>query len=270
MNRRPSAPTAIDDSDVLVVAKFRHDGLVALRTAPPAPAAGTHKNGWKAPVSRAGVRAPPGLHLARQAIGGRILMESRESGSGGRVQKQTTIRRLRALAAAGACVLAAAVPGAAKDRPASHVRAESADLRQLVSDTAERSPTFRSLVEALDHSDVIVYVQVKVMDSGMLDGRTGFLATARGTRYLMIELAFGRTHVVQSATLGHELQHALEIASASWVVDPATLERYYSRMGEPSGARTGYTMFETRAARETGERVREELIAPPPRIAESY
>jgi hypothetical protein len=137
------------------------------------------------------------------------------------------------------------------------VRAESAYLRALIHHAADESPTVRALVDRLNRSDVVVYVRPARL-SPTLDGRTGLLSVAGGVRYLVIELACPRSARVQSVTLGHELQHAVEIADAPEVVSARTLERFYSGIGIPDGD-PGRRTFETAAARAVGERVRREL-----------
>lgn len=51
-------------------------------------------------------------------------------------------------------------------------------------------------------------------------------------------------HVELVAILGHELQHAAEIAAAPWVHDAGTLARLYRRIG----LRLGSNAFDTAAA----------------------
>ena len=140
-----------------------------------------------------------------------------------------------------------------------HVRAESPDVRALIADTATHSPTFRSLVQTIDASDVIVYVRVRMFATQALDGRIGFLATRVGVRFLAIELACPRSPWIQMATLAHELQHAAEIASAPWVVGAVTLAQYYGTIGERVNGDGNGVAFETDAARAIGARVRHEL-----------
>ena len=152
----------------------------------------------------------------------------------------------------------------------SHVRAESIDVRQLIAETAQRSTTFRSLVEEIDRSSVIVYVRVRLLASQALDGRTGLLGARFGTRYLAIELACPRSRDTQMATLAHELQHALEIAGEPSVVDVPSLMRFYTRIGSRLQP-IGVTMtFETRGAADTGARARHELLASQTRSGHGY
>jgi hypothetical protein len=60
------------------------------------------------------------------------------------------------------------------------------------------------------------------------------------------------------AILGHELQHAVEVANAPWVVDEASLAEEYRRIGFPSHADHGMS-FESRAAIDAGQRVLRDL-----------
>jgi hypothetical protein len=86
-------------------------------------------------------------------------------------------------------------------------------------------------------------------------------------RYLVIELACDRSELVQMATLGHELHHALEIAGEASIVDPGTLARYYARIGVPSRPMGPTQTFETQAAADIGARVRHELLTTTARSA---
>jgi hypothetical protein len=143
-----------------------------------------------------------------------------------------------------------------------HVRATTAPLQALIADTAEKSPTFRAMLDRLEASTVIVYVRLATLPTLTLDGRTAFLKvdapTPGGPRLLVVELSCSRPILAQTATLAHELRHALEIADAPWVVGTATLAQYYAQIGfrlDPSGP----LRFETVAARETAAQVRREL-----------
>lgn len=59
------------------------------------------------------------------------------------------------------------------------------------------------------------------------------------------------------ATLGHELQHAVEIARERSIISSATLASYYARNGLSMAAH--WNGWDTRAARQTGDEVRREL-----------
>ena len=60
------------------------------------------------------------------------------------------------------------------------------------------------------------------------------------------------------AQIGHELQHAVEIASNSDVIDAATLSGLHERIGERRDSR-GDIRYETEAAIQAGQRVLREI-----------
>jgi hypothetical protein len=163
-------------------------------------------------------------------------------------------------------ILVAADPCVTVDS-APHVRPETTMLRALTAQAATRSPIVHAMIDRLNHSDVVVYIRHRTFGPVMLDGRTGILSAVGQRRYLVIELACDRSELVQMATLGHELHHALEIAGEPSIVDPSTLARFYARIGIPSHPMGHAQTFETQAAADTGARVRHELLTTPARNA---
>jgi hypothetical protein len=144
--------------------------------------------------------------------------------------------------------------------PPPHIRVESPELRALVGEAAQRSPVIRTQIDDVERSDITVYIRTRKFTENELDGRVGILSTIAGHRFLVVELACGRTDLVQMATLGHELQHVLEIVSEPSVVDAPSLAAYYERIGVRVGGPIGTKTFETAAAREAGTQVRRELL----------
>ena len=142
---------------------------------------------------------------------------------------------------------------------APHVRSERG-MQRLVDDAAQRSSVIREWIDRLEEMDVTVYVRARVFTQLDLDGRIGLLSVARGHRFLVIELACGRSELSQMATLGHELFHAIEIAEEPSVVSTATLADLYSRIGIQIGDHTGRRTFETEAAAAAGLRARRQLL----------
>jgi hypothetical protein len=159
----------------------------------------------------------------------------------------------------------AGAPHAAAQRPdervlsAPHVRPVDG-LRALVDEAARRSPEVRALLDRLEASDVIVYIRSRNFEDSALDGRVALLAVTNLQRYLVIELSCIKSSIVQMATLGHELYHALEIAQESSIVDTHTLAAHYRRIGQQQGDSVGRLTFETEAAYEAGRRTRRELL----------
>jgi hypothetical protein len=177
------------------------------------------------------------------------------------------LRAARLLLAAIAAIAVGATVAAAQDTPcpaAAHVRGASEETAALLRELVDRSPTARELVDRLEHSDAIIYVRFEWFPSATLRGRIGFLtASSSVRRVLVIELASRYTRIEQLSALGHELQHATEIAGAGGVFDAKTLAALYTKIGEPTGRMLGSETYETDAAAAMGRRVRAELVNGP-------
>jgi hypothetical protein len=141
------------------------------------------------------------------------------------------------------------------------VRGDSKDLQVLISSGVRRSPTISAIVDQLEASDLIVEVQCGLFKSSRQAGRTVLLSARPSVRYVLIELACPMVEAAALEILGHELRHALEIASAPWVVDEASVEKLYTQIGYSNCVKTGgFSEFETADAIEAGERVHHELF----------
>lgn len=137
-----------------------------------------------------------------------------------------------------------------------HVRAKDPKLEALIVEGSRRSGLFRLLRDRLDRSNVFVYVQHRVLPSG-LTGRLSLLGVSHSWRYLRIEIECRLSTMAQIAALGHELQHAVEIADAASVVDPQSIRRLYGSIGFARDL--DRQQFESDAALDAGFRVRREL-----------
>lgn len=155
-----------------------------------------------------------------------------------------------------ALVTGAAVAGA-DDIP--RLRTTDRHIRALLAAGLAQSPSLRALVNRLAAGDVVVYLRCARLSS-RLDGQLTFVSAAGGFRYVLVHLAMDRPWHRQIATLGHELQHAVEIAEQPDIVDQAALARTYTRIGfaRPPLQRAGRS-FDTQAAVAAGEQVRREL-----------
>jgi hypothetical protein len=140
-----------------------------------------------------------------------------------------------------------------------HVRGEHG-VQRLVDEAARRSPMVHALIERLQQEDVTVYVRTRVFPQLDLEGRVALLSTVDSHRYLVIELACGRSELAQMATLGHELFHALEIAATPAVVSAETLADFYSRIGTKITDSGGLRTFETEGAAAAGVLARQQLL----------
>ncbi|MDP3720567.1 MAG: hypothetical protein Q8T13_22620 [Acidobacteriota bacterium] len=138
------------------------------------------------------------------------------------------------------------------------IRPQDTRSAQLLRDGMARSDTFRALVERLEASNVFVYVSVSPLIKSSLAGQLNWMTQAGRYRYLRATLNAGLGTDQQIATLGHELQHAVEVLDDELVVCEKSLEALYRRIGQPSRATSAG--WETLAAQETGYRVRRELV----------
>ena len=135
-------------------------------------------------------------------------------------------------------------PGSAT--PATRVRGVRSgvhDGAQLLADASRACPFLQRLIDVLELSDVVVFVELR---DDLPNGRAQltFVASRAGVRWLRISIAAGLMWRQQAAFLAHELQHAVEVARAPEVQDVDGLRRLYERIGYPVGP----GRFETTAA----------------------
>ncbi len=159
-------------------------------------------------------------------------------------------------ASAAVAFLGSAAPAVAQDP---HVRGEG-EMRHLIDDAARRSPAIQESIDRLQGLDVTVYVRVRTFTQIDLDGHVAMLSATGSHRYLVIELACGRSELTQMTTLAHELFHAIEIAEEPSAVNADTLADFYSRIGRKTGDNGGLRTFETEAAAAAGLRARRQLL----------
>jgi hypothetical protein len=126
---------------------------------------------------------------------------------------------------------------------------------RLLADGMAHSPTFRWLVDRLDRSNVIVYIDVRPDMPAHLGGSLRFLARSATDHFVKIQLnrVFHRKTLV--ALLAHELQHAVEVAESGQVNSADDLRQLYRRVG----VLTGTDQYDTVAAQRAGYVVRDEL-----------
>src|SRR5262245_24204356 len=138
-----------------------------------------------------------------------------------------------------------------------HIRPLEKDADRLIARGTERSATFRRLMTRLDQSDVIVYVRLSWNLPLHMGGRLLFLAVHGESRYLVIDLNRELARSALVALLGHELQHAVEVADAADVTSSADLKALYRRVG----IQTGPDRYDSLAARRAGYDILQEAAA---------
>lgn len=138
--------------------------------------------------------------------------------------------------------------------PIHRVRAITDITKGVLSDATLRSPTVRQLIAELDQTDVIVYVESQ-FDLQRAQGRTTFITANEAGRFLRIVIDAMLDPWRRQEILGHELQHALEIAHDRTVRDESSMKRLFRSIGW----QTGEESYETGAALDTEKRVHREL-----------
>jgi hypothetical protein len=134
------------------------------------------------------------------------------------------------------------------------VRSTTPAVARLISEASARSGTFRQLVATIEKTDGIVYVEPGVCRHGVRACLSLSITPAGGFRILRVLVDLATDVVELMATIGHELQHALEILTEPRVRTTAQAYMYYARE-----AATSLDVFETPAAIKAGVAVHREL-----------
>jgi len=142
------------------------------------------------------------------------------------------------------------------NRVVPHVRGADALSRELLETATRKSSTVSALIATLDGSDVIVYVGAGWLPV-KVKGTTQVVVSTPVVRYLRIVLKLPNTKEDMLEVLGHELQHAVEIAAMAEVRDELSHAAAYRRIGYAT-SRGGF--FETKAAIKTGRLVAREAL----------
>jgi hypothetical protein len=129
--------------------------------------------------------------------------------------------------------------------------------RALLERGCGQSATFLELAARVEQSDLIV--RTEYSEPAVAVGRTVIIGAAGGRRYIVITLSRCLPAEALVALLGHELQHAVEIADAPEVVNDATLRAFYGRIGIGQQTWDGRWQFDTDAAVATGRHVLQEI-----------
>lgn len=144
--------------------------------------------------------------------------------------------------------------GDATARGMARVRSSNPSIAALIQQAIERSETFRGIVETINASDGIVYVE---------DGRCGHgaracftsVTTAGGNRILSVKVDTRNADWDLMGSIAHELRHTIEVLGNPKVVDNESMLFFYASVGSRRPGR----VFETIAAVEAGNAVRDEL-----------
>jgi hypothetical protein len=154
-------------------------------------------------------------------------------------------------------LLGAGGPAGAADtraRGVARVRSSNPRITALVHQATERSETFRRIVETIDASDGIVYVEDGRCRHGARACFTSVTAAGRN-RILSVKVDTRNADRDLMGSIGHELRHTIEVLANPKVVDNESMLFFYASIGSNRPRR----VFETMAAVDAGNAVRDEL-----------
>ena len=154
-----------------------------------------------------------------------------------------------------ACACAMPSPAAAGTPPSvPRVRGCDPLIAALIQEATARSATFRRLVETIDATDGIVYVEQGKGRRGARAYLALTVTVAGPNRILRIVVDTRRDATTLMAAIGHELRHAVEVLSDPAVTSDRAIFFFYQRERP-----TGKERFETPAAIRAGSEVLDEL-----------
>jgi hypothetical protein len=168
--------------------------------------------------------------------------------------------RTRALTPWVGALLLASTVSASPAEPGSpfyHVRSADRRVVELMRKGYARSATFRRLVDAIERTNVMVYVQPSSWLPVPMRACLRFAGVAGRFRYLRVLFTSNKGVEEATALIGHELQHVLEVGGATEILDTAAFEDFYRRKGHES-----VNGFDTEVANTIGRSIEDELRHP--------
>ena len=140
--------------------------------------------------------------------------------------------------------------------PDARVRGSSQKLVEAIGDATAESQTFRDLVDRIGRTDGIVYVMEGQCQHGVPACLLLSMTATGANRMLWIRIDPRKVDRDLMGSIGHELQHALEVLSHSSIRSGSAMTLLYKKEGSKEGGH-----FETDAAIKAGNAVRAEMRA---------
>jgi hypothetical protein len=137
------------------------------------------------------------------------------------------------------------------------VRPNDSRIATVLLDGLRRSPSLGALVDRIEASDVIVYLEMQPNLGRRLAGCLTWITSVGRYRYVRASINPELSPDALIAAIGHELQHVIEIIEHPSVTDPSSLLALYTRIGRGNSQLA--PTLDTDAARAAGAQVREEL-----------
>lgn len=133
------------------------------------------------------------------------------------------------------------------------LRSVGSTLAAIVTEATARSVTFRQLAHAISQTDGIVYVEDGDCGHGVR-ACLAMVTTAGANRIVRVLVDENTADWNLMGSIGHELQHAVEVLGSPIVTSTRALYLFYQRNGTRAGS-----VFETAAAVRAGNDVRAEV-----------
>jgi hypothetical protein len=164
------------------------------------------------------------------------------------------LRHLAVAVAGAAATLCGAITAGAADAVAPHVRSSHAYIRAMIDEAVERSATFRRLVESIETTDGIVYVEQGTCGHHVRACLALHATPAGAYRILRVLVDARQPDWDVMASIGHELRHAIEVLGNVTLKSSEAIYLFYIREGSMTG-----DSFETEEAIKAGHAVRNEV-----------
>ena len=147
--------------------------------------------------------------------------------------------------------------------PDPRVRVMSPALGDAFKVGMKRSATFRAIVDEIEASNVVVYLVAETQMETRA-AHVGLLGAGGGRRYVKVSVDPRYKGCTLVGLIGHELQHAAEIAADPSVDSVARLRALYQRIGFLV-CEGSHECFDTNEAVEAGRLIEAEMTAGPGR-----
>ena len=123
----------------------------------------------------------------------------------------------------------------AQDPNTSHVSTTEPLVRSLIEQGLARSERFRRLIDTLNQSDVVVYIDPKITRDTLGAYLSHSVVSAGGRRYLHIAVELRGGDIRLVSLLAHELQHAVEVSQDPDARDSEGVARLFARLASKGG-----------------------------------
>ena len=162
---------------------------------------------------------------------------------------------MRTALAVGIALAVADIAGAeTPSSVGSRVRSSSPALVAAITTATEQSPTFRALIDAINATDGIVYLENGSCGHGVR-ACLAAVTPAGANRVLRIRVGKYSSLLSLMTAIGHELRHAIEVLSNRDIRSTQAMQQFYLRQG----SRGSGGAIETYAAKVAGDSVCAEL-----------